>query len=108
MRFSVFSASAVLALASAVVGQEFFDSITSPTRDQVIPAGVPFDIIWVPEKVEGTIKITLLQGPTNTTLATGPVIASRLPKILQLLDIRLILYSWSNKPRWKILLEANR
>src|ERR1700709_1236210 len=54
MRYSFVSA-AVLALASSVFGQGFFDSITSPTRDQVLPLGQPFDIIWAPEGVTGTI-----------------------------------------------------
>lgn len=76
MRFSYLTA-AVLALASSGCAQEFFDSITSPTRDQVLPAGKPFDIIWAPEKVEGTIKITLLEGKTNITLIPGPIIASQ-------------------------------
>jgi len=74
MRFSFVSA-AILALAPSAFGQ-FFDSITSPTRDQVIPAGVPFDIIWAPAGVTDTIKITLLEGKTNITLNPGPIIAT--------------------------------
>jgi hypothetical protein len=75
MRFSFLSA-AVLAFASSVAAQDFFDSITSPTRDQMLVAGTPFDITWAPLKVDGTVKITLLEGNTNVTLADGPVIAS--------------------------------
>jgi hypothetical protein len=73
MHYSFVSTAALLALASSVVGQ-IFDDVTSPTFDQVIPADEPFDIIWVPAGINGTITITLLQGPTNTSLATGPVI----------------------------------
>jgi len=74
MRYS-FVFAALLAVASSVVG-EIFPDVSSPTVDQVIPAGVSFDIIWVPAGVDGTISITLLQGATNTSLATGPVIAT--------------------------------
>jgi len=74
MRYSFVSA-ALLALASSVVAQ-IFDDITSPTEDQVIPADEPFNIVWEPAGVDGTITITLLQGATNTSLQTGPVIKS--------------------------------
>jgi len=73
MRYSFLSA-AILALTSPVVFAQFFDSITSPTRDQIIPVGEPFDIIWAPEGVTGTISITLLEGKTNITLEEGPII----------------------------------
>jgi hypothetical protein len=73
MRYSFLSA-AILALSTPVVFAQFFDSITSPTRDQIIPVGEPFDIIWAPEGVTGTISITLLQGKTNITLQEGPII----------------------------------
>lgn len=72
MRYSFVSA-AILALASSVVG-EIFDDIILPTTDQIIPAGKPFNITWLPAGVDGTITISLLQGPTNISLATGPVI----------------------------------
>lgn len=76
MRFSFVSA-AVVALSSSAFAQ-YFDAITSPTQDQVLPAGVPFKIIWAPEGVTGTISITLLQGQTNITLAPSTVIGCML------------------------------
>jgi len=75
MQFSFVSA-AVLAFASAVVGQEYFDAFSTPSRDQILPAGVAFPIKWNPLAVQGTIKITLLEGKTNVTLQPGPIIAS--------------------------------
>jgi len=74
MRYSAVSV-AVLALASSVVGQ-FFDNILTPTRDEVLNAGEPFDITWAPEGVDGTIKLILWQGKDNLTLQTGPTIKS--------------------------------
>jgi hypothetical protein len=77
MHYSLISA-ALVALVSSVVAQTAgFDTITSPTLDQDIPAGSSFDIVWEPESVDGTVTITLLQGATNSTLEAGPVIAGR-------------------------------
>jgi len=84
MRYTFVSA-AILALAASTVAQ-FFDSISAPTKDQTIPAGQPFDIVWAPEGVTGTITIQLMQGSTNVTLNAGPVIKCTCWTIVQLKD----------------------
>ena len=61
MHYSYISA-AFLALASTVVGQDLFDAIQTPQRDEVLPAGKPFDLVWNPLDVKGTATIRLLQG----------------------------------------------
>jgi hypothetical protein len=75
MRYSFISA-AILALTSSVFAQtEGFDVITSPIKDQQVPAGEPFEIVWQPGTyTKGTATITLLQGATPETLQDGQVI----------------------------------
>jgi len=75
---------AVLAFVSSVFAAATpgFDAISSPTQDQVVIAGSPLDIIWAPEKVTGTITITLLQGPNPSSLAFGPVVAANIENSL--------------------------
>ncbi|KAH8602821.1 hypothetical protein B0O99DRAFT_679807 [Bisporella sp. PMI_857] len=75
MQYSFISA-AFLALASTVVvAQDLFDAIQTPARDEVLTAGVPFDLVWNPLAVTGPATIQLLQGDSNVTLSTGAVIA---------------------------------
>jgi len=73
MQFSYISA-AFLALASTVVAEVYFDAIQTPARDEILPAGKPFDLVWTPLDVTGTATIQLLHGLTNTTLQLGPII----------------------------------
>jgi len=61
MQYTYISA-AFLALASTVAGQVFFDAIQTPQRDEVLPAGKPFDLAWNPLDVKGTATIQLLNG----------------------------------------------
>lgn len=73
MRFS-FTSATVLALFASVASCQFFDNILTPTADENVPASQPYDITWESAGVKGTISISLLQGKTNITLQTGPVI----------------------------------
>jgi len=54
--------SAVLALASSVVAQTFFDAIQTPAQDQTLVAGTPFDLVWNPAGVTGKATIQLNEG----------------------------------------------
>ncbi|KAK0746367.1 Ser-Thr-rich glycosyl-phosphatidyl-inositol-anchored membrane family-domain-containing protein [Schizothecium vesticola] len=68
MRFSV---ATVLALATAVFAQtEGFNVITKPTRDEKVPAGSTYEIVWQPgpDKYTGPITIGLVGGATQQTL----------------------------------------
>ena len=66
-----------LAIINIVVAQTAgFDEITSPTQDQILPAGSSVDIVWTSStQYAGTITITLLQGSTSSALSVGNVIA---------------------------------
>ena len=61
MHYSYISA-AFLAIASTVVGQDLFDAIQTPQRDEVLPAGKPYDLVWNPLDVKGTATIQLQHG----------------------------------------------
>ena len=77
MRYSFVSA-ALLALSTSVYAQTAgFDAIVIPVRDQAVPAGKAFEIVWQPGVwTNGTASITLLQGATDATLQLGETIAS--------------------------------
>jgi hypothetical protein len=69
MRFSV---ATVLAFASAVLAQtEGFNVITKPTRDEKVPAGSTYEIVWSagPAKYAGPVTIDLVGGATQQTLS---------------------------------------
>jgi len=69
MRFSV---ATVLAFASAVLAQtEGFNVITKPTRDEKVPAGSTYEIVWSPgpNKYAGPVTIDLVGGATQQTLS---------------------------------------
>jgi hypothetical protein len=73
MKFSLVT---LLAAAASVVAQTpGFDAITAPTPGQVLKAGSSFKIQWEPNKVAGTITITLIQGAASNLLEKGPVLA---------------------------------
>lgn len=77
MKFSVV---AVLAAASSAVAQlpptAGFDAISKPTEGQVLTAGEPFEIEWMPNGLAGTVSIKLIQGAAANALMTGPTVAS--------------------------------
>jgi hypothetical protein len=71
-----FSLVALLAAASSVVAQTpGFDVLTVPAQGQVLKTGSSFAIQWEPNKVTGTVSITLIQGAAFNLLQKGPVIA---------------------------------
>ncbi|KAK0731294.1 Ser-Thr-rich glycosyl-phosphatidyl-inositol-anchored membrane family-domain-containing protein [Lasiosphaeris hirsuta] len=74
MRFSI---AAIFALASVVLGQtEGFDAISKPTKDEKVPAGSTYNIVWAPtSKFTGPITITLLGGASPGLLDTIETIA---------------------------------
>lgn len=75
MRFSV---ATVLAFAAAVLAQtEGFNVITAPTRDEKVPAGSTYQVVWQPgpEKYAGPITIALVGGATQQSLSTIETLA---------------------------------
>lgn len=78
MRF-VISAASLMALISAVVAQTAgFDAITTPAKDEIVPAGSSYVINWdYTSTYAGTVTIQLLQGATPSTLQLGAIIASK-------------------------------
>ncbi|KIN04191.1 hypothetical protein OIDMADRAFT_194509 [Oidiodendron maius Zn] len=74
MKFSVI---ALLAAASSVVAQTpGFDAITAPAQGQVLKGGSSFKFEWQPNKVAGTVTLTLIQGAAFNLLNKGPVLAT--------------------------------
>lgn len=74
MKFSVV---AVLAAASSALAQTAgFDPMSKPTEGQNLTAGEPFDIVWDPNGLAGTISIRLIQGTAANTLMMGPSVAT--------------------------------
>jgi len=74
MKFSVV---AVLAAASSALAQTAgFDAISKPTEGQVLTAGEPFEIVWAPNGLAGTISIHLIQGTAANNLMMGPSVAT--------------------------------
>ncbi len=73
MRFSL---AAVLTVASLVAAQrknpptDGFAPISKPTKDEKVPAGKTYEIVWEPtaDKYPGTVTITLLGGPNQAGL----------------------------------------
>jgi len=77
MRFAI--SAAILALVSSVLAQttDGFDVISAPSKDQEVPAGTTFDIVWAPStKFTGTVTIGLLGGSSPSTLQTLSTIKS--------------------------------
>ena len=77
MRFSV---ATVLAFASAVLAQtEGFNVITKPTRDEKVPAGSTYEVVWQPgpDKYAGPITIALVGGATQQSLSTIETLSSK-------------------------------
>jgi hypothetical protein len=76
MRFTI---AAVFAFASAVLAQsttDGFDVISKPTKDEKVPAGTTYSIVWDPiASYDGTVSISLLGGATPATLQNLGVIA---------------------------------
>ncbi|PQE20881.1 gpi anchored serine-threonine rich protein [Rutstroemia sp. NJR-2017a BBW] len=74
MRYSYVSA-AIMAFAPAVFAQVAgFDAISVPAQDQVVKVGDVLDIKWDPNSVAGTVKLSLLEGATPSTLQYDPVV----------------------------------
>lgn len=80
MRF-VISAAGLMAFVSAVVAQTAgFDAITTPAKNEIVPAGSNYVIHWdYTSTYAGTVTIQLLQGATPSTLQLGAVIACKSP-----------------------------
>ncbi len=72
----VVQAATLLALASSALAQTpNFDSISKPTKDENVPAGATYTIVWQPsDAYNGTVTISLLGGSgPGTLLAEGPI-----------------------------------
>lgn len=78
MQYTI-SAATLLALVSAAQAQTAgFDPITTPTKNEVVPACANYKINWqYLSTYPGTVTIQLLQGATPSTLQLGAVIASK-------------------------------
>lgn len=80
MKFtSISSVGALVAyIGSALAQTEGFDSMTIPTKGQVLSAGQTLDITWEYEsQYDGTVTIELLQGASQSTLQIGDTIAGK-------------------------------
>jgi hypothetical protein len=86
MRFAATAASAILAMAASVFAQTAdFDSIFTPTENQVVPAGSTLDITWAaPAKyAEGTVSISLIGGPAQKQQQPIMAIVGGIPNTAQ-------------------------
>lgn len=51
--------------------------MTKPTKDEVVPAGSDYDIVWESGSSNaGKVYISLLEGSSPSTLQVGPNITS--------------------------------
>ncbi|KAK3898329.1 Ser-Thr-rich glycosyl-phosphatidyl-inositol-anchored membrane family-domain-containing protein [Staphylotrichum tortipilum] len=77
MRFSIAAVLAFAASALAADPTPGFNAITKPTKNEDVPAGSTYDIVWLPSAEHpGAIKIGLLGGATPATLNVLDTIAT--------------------------------
>lgn len=68
MRFTV-SAAFLAFVASAFAQTDGFDALTTPIKDENLPAGKAYDVNWQPGTyTTGTVSLSLLGGATPATL----------------------------------------
>lgn len=70
----------LLLFATAVFAQTpDFNLITNPLRNENVPAGSTYQIVWVPSPATypGPITLSLVGGQTQTSLSTIVIIASK-------------------------------
>lgn len=70
----------ILLLATAVLAQPLdFNVINKPLRNDNIPAGSTYQILWEPSPATypGPITLSLVGGETQTSLSTIVIIASK-------------------------------
>ncbi len=78
MRFTI-STAALVPFASSVLAQTTprFDVISKPTKDENVPAGSTYDIVWAPSAgYTGTVTISLLGGADAGSLQPVETIKS--------------------------------
>ncbi len=78
MRFSIAAVLAFVATALAADPTPGFNAILKPIKDEKVPAGSTYEIVWSPSADHpGAITIGLLGGATPATLNVVDTIASK-------------------------------
>lgn len=98
MRFSI---ATVLAFAASALAQTTgFDAITKPIKDEAVPAGSTYEIVWSPDATHpGTIKIGLLGGASQGTLDVIDTIASKTSPVRSAAESLPLLTTFSTNSR---------
>lgn len=79
MRFTI-TAAALAFAASALAQTTGFDAFTTPAKDENVPAGETYTIVWQPNGVTGTVTLSLLGGATPGTLNVLNTLAGKLTR----------------------------
>ena len=77
MHSTTIAASALAFAASAMAQVAGFAVMSSPAKDEDVPAGSNFNIKWTAGEYSGPVDLTIMNGQTPETLQLGSKIASK-------------------------------
>lgn len=82
MHSTTIAASALAFAASAMAQVAGFAVMSSPAKDEDVPAGSVYNIVWAANNHNGLVDVTLMAGATPETLQLGNKIASKIYRSL--------------------------
>lgn len=74
-----FTTAAVMGFAASALADTTsgFDAMSTPTKDEYVPAGETYSIVWAPGAYTGSVTLSLLGGADSSTLQILNDLASK-------------------------------